>query len=143
MAASPHGKDRDEGGGPQTPAVLVPPEGDFALAYPDWIRRLDAAVAAGEITRGEADEAEFRDAWPFPDEMKAAFFGLDRITIYDETHLPLLRKRPEDLTPAERRMRPVVGERRDVNGDVVCVPATRNGQRQAHRDLLEASQRCG
>lgn len=122
----------------QASAVLVPADDDSAVPYPDWIRRLDAAVAAGEITQHEADVAEFRDAWPFPDEVKAAFVGPDRITVYDEAHLPLIRKRPDDLTPAERRMTPVIGElRRNASGDLVCIPTTRNGQRQAHRDLLE------
>lgn len=118
--------------------VLAPPDDESAVAYRDWSRRLDAAVAAGEITQHEADVAEWRYAWPFRDDVRAAFVGPDRITVYDAAHLPLIRKRSDDLTPAERRMTPAVGElRRDASGALVCVPTTRNGQRQAHRDLLE------
>lgn len=119
-------------------AVLVPPDDESAVAYRDWCHRLAAAVAAGEITQHEADVAEWRYTWPFRDEVRAAFVGPDRITVCDEAHLPLIRKHPEDLTPAERRMTPAVGElRRDHSGALVCVPSIKNGQRQAHRDLLE------
>lgn len=118
--------------------MLVPPDDESAVAYRDWSHRLETAVAAGEITQHQADVAEWRYAWPFRDDVRAAFVGPDRITVYDEAHLPLIRKRSGDLTPAERRMTPVVGElRRDANRALVCVPMTRNGRRRAHRDLLE------
>jgi hypothetical protein len=121
-------------------SVLLPPEGASPFAAAEWARRLDAAVADGTITQEAADAAWWQYSWPYPDEIRAVVGGTRSITVYDEAHLVLLRTDDPVLTAAQRRMKPVTGTFKvDPDGDLVCIPNAKNGQRAEHRRILAAA----